>query len=138
MHFMRKIPKDSEAASMMVGTIDSLTNFYMAFVRLQKSGMIGQLTEVSLPTKFLFILLSPSGYRNEIQEIGRSISTMMIDEVSIIFIDWFMVADVLLSTVTEYFELALLLYHRIDLEVYNSWKFNANYHLIILWRTSPH
>lgn len=81
MHFMRKIPKDSEAASMMVGTIDSLTNFYMAFVRLQKSGMIGQLTEVSLPTKFLFILLSPSGYRNEIQEIGRSISTMMIDEI---------------------------------------------------------
>lgn len=81
LHFLKKIPKDSEAASMMVGTIDSLSHFYMAFVRLEKSGMLGQLTEVCLPTKFLFILLAPSGYLNEIQEIGRSISTMMIDEI---------------------------------------------------------
>ena len=78
---MKKIPKDSEAASMMVGTMDCLSNFYVAFVRLLKSASIGQLTEVTLPTKFIFILLSPSGYKNEIQEIGRSISTMMIDEV---------------------------------------------------------
>ncbi|XP_036368518.1 electroneutral sodium bicarbonate exchanger 1-like [Octopus sinensis] len=81
LHFMRKIPKDAEVANMMVGELESLSKQYLAFVRLHKSRIIGELTEVTLPTKFLFILLSPVGHKHEVQEIGRSMSTMMVDEI---------------------------------------------------------
>ncbi|GAB1610813.1 electroneutral sodium bicarbonate exchanger 1 [Argonauta hians] len=80
-HFMRKIPKNSEVANMMVGELENLSKQYLAFVRLQKSRIIGELTEVTLPTKFLFILLSPVGHKHEVLEIGRSMSTMMVDEI---------------------------------------------------------
>lgn len=82
---MRKIPKDAEVANMMVGELESLSKQYLAFVRLHKSRIIGELTEVTLPTKFLFILLSPVGHKHEVQEIGRSMSTMMVDEVLTFF-----------------------------------------------------
>ena len=49
--------------------------------RLQKSTLMGDLTEVPVPTKFLFFLLGPVGQQSRHHEIGRSIATLMSDEV---------------------------------------------------------
>ena len=42
---------------------------------------MGDLTEVPVPTKFLFFLLGPMGQQSRHHEIGRSIATLMSDEV---------------------------------------------------------
>ncbi|XP_048021473.1 electrogenic sodium bicarbonate cotransporter 1 isoform X1 [Chanodichthys erythropterus] len=79
--FMKKIPRDAEASNVLVGEVDFLDSPFVAFVRLQQSLMLGGLTEVPVPTRFLFILLGPKGKAKSYREIGRAIATLMSDEV---------------------------------------------------------
>nr|AAK26741.1 sodium bicarbonate cotransporter NBC4a [Homo sapiens] len=78
--FMKKIPKDSEASNVLVGEVDFLDQPFIAFVRLIQSAMLGGVTEVPVPTRFLFILLGPSGRAKSYNEIGRAIATLMVDD----------------------------------------------------------
>ncbi|RUS81962.1 hypothetical protein EGW08_010277 [Elysia chlorotica] len=80
-HFMRKIPAGAEAANIMVGELDCLTYQVVALVRLCEARNIGDITEVPIPTRFLFLLLGPPGSQGKNVEIGRSMSTIMVDEV---------------------------------------------------------
>ncbi|XP_009293411.1 electrogenic sodium bicarbonate cotransporter 1 isoform X2 [Danio rerio] len=79
--FMKKIPRDAEASNVLVGEVDFLDAPFVSFVRLQQSVMLGGLTEVPVPTRFLFILLGPKGKAKSYREIGRAIATLMSDEV---------------------------------------------------------
>ncbi|XP_069092974.1 electrogenic sodium bicarbonate cotransporter 1 isoform X4 [Pleurodeles waltl] len=79
--FMKKLPRDAEASNVLVGEVDFLETPFIAFVRLQQAVMLGSLTEVPVPTRFLFILLGPKGKAKSYHEIGRSIATLMSDEV---------------------------------------------------------
>ncbi len=58
-NFMRKIPKDAEASNILIGEMADLDRPILAFIRLGESSYLGDLTEVPLPTRFLFILLGP-------------------------------------------------------------------------------
>uniref|UniRef100_A0A671R8A2 Anion exchange protein n=1 Tax=Sinocyclocheilus anshuiensis TaxID=1608454 RepID=A0A671R8A2_9TELE len=79
--FMKKVPRDAEASNVLVGEVDFLDTPFVAFVRLQQAVMLGGLTEVPVPTRFLFILLGPKGKAKSYREIGRAIATLMSDEV---------------------------------------------------------
>uniref|UniRef100_A0A665VZW2 Anion exchange protein n=1 Tax=Echeneis naucrates TaxID=173247 RepID=A0A665VZW2_ECHNA len=79
--FMKKLPRDAEASNVLVGEVDFLETPFVAFVRLQHAVMLGALTEVPVPTRFLFVLLGPKGKAKSYHEIGRSIATLMSDEV---------------------------------------------------------
>ncbi|XP_064646373.1 sodium bicarbonate cotransporter 3-like isoform X2 [Lineus longissimus] len=79
--FMKKIPPGAEASNILVGEVDFLQNPIIAFTRLSKAVLLGDLTEVPVPTRFLFILLGPKGNTQKYHEIGRSIATLMSDEV---------------------------------------------------------
>ncbi|XP_030305990.1 electrogenic sodium bicarbonate cotransporter 1 isoform X6 [Calypte anna] len=79
--FMKKLPRDAEASNVLVGEVDFLEGPFIAFVRLQQAVMLGALTEVPVPTRFLFILLGPKGKAKSYHEIGRAIATLMSDEV---------------------------------------------------------
>ncbi|KAM4708453.1 electrogenic sodium bicarbonate cotransporter 1 isoform 2-T2 [Discoglossus pictus] len=79
--FMKKLPRDAEASNVLVGEVDFLETPFIAFVRLQQAVMFGSLTEVPVPTRFLFVLLGPKGKAKSYHEIGRSIATLMSDEV---------------------------------------------------------
>ncbi len=79
---MKKIPPGSEASNVLVGEVDFLTHSIIAFVRLSEGHILGDITEVPIPTRFLFILLGPTGNQERYHEIGRSIATLMSDEVS--------------------------------------------------------
>ncbi|XP_076459053.1 electroneutral sodium bicarbonate exchanger 1-like isoform X2 [Babylonia areolata] len=81
LHFMKKIPPGSEASNILVGEVDFLNHQIVAFVRLSKSTILGDITEVPVPTRFVFILLGPMGNQNKFHEIGRSIATLMSDEI---------------------------------------------------------
>ncbi|XP_030208950.1 electrogenic sodium bicarbonate cotransporter 1 isoform X2 [Gadus morhua] len=79
--FMKKLPRDAEASNVLVGEVDFLETPFVAFVRLQQAVMLGTLTEVPVPTRFLFVLLGPKGKAKSYHEIGRAIATLMSDEV---------------------------------------------------------
>jgi hypothetical protein len=78
---MKKIPPGSEASNVLVGEVDFLSHPIIAFVRLANSQVLGDITEIPIPTRFLFILLGPKGNQERFHEIGRSIATLMSDEV---------------------------------------------------------
>uniref|UniRef100_A0AAY4DZ32 Anion exchange protein n=1 Tax=Denticeps clupeoides TaxID=299321 RepID=A0AAY4DZ32_9TELE len=78
--FMKKIPRDAEASNVLVGEVDFLDKPFVAFVRLSQATTLGGLTEVPVPTRFLFILLGPPGKAKSYNEIGRAIATLMVDD----------------------------------------------------------
>ncbi|XP_076012952.1 electroneutral sodium bicarbonate exchanger 1 [Genypterus blacodes] len=81
MHFMKKIPEGAEASNVLVGELDFLERPIVAFVRLSPAVLLSGLTEVPIPTRFLFILLGPDGKGQQYHEIGRSMATIMTDEI---------------------------------------------------------
>uniref|UniRef100_A0A8C8DWU8 Anion exchange protein n=1 Tax=Oryzias sinensis TaxID=183150 RepID=A0A8C8DWU8_9TELE len=81
MNFMKKIPPGAEASNVLVGEVDFLEKPIIAFVRLLPAVLITGLTEVPVPTRFLFLLLGPHGKGPQYHEIGRSMATLMTDEV---------------------------------------------------------
>uniref|UniRef100_A0A671KM81 Anion exchange protein n=1 Tax=Sinocyclocheilus anshuiensis TaxID=1608454 RepID=A0A671KM81_9TELE len=78
--FMKKIPIDAEASNVLVGEVDFLEKPFVAFVRLSQATTLGGLTEVPVPTRFLFVLLGPPGKAKSYNEIGRAIATLMVDD----------------------------------------------------------
>ncbi|XP_058504300.1 sodium bicarbonate cotransporter 3-like isoform X4 [Solea solea] len=81
MNFMKKIPPGAEASNVLVGEVDFLEQPIIAFVRLSPAVLLTGLTEVPVPTRFLFLLLGPFGKGPQYHEIGRSIATLMTDEI---------------------------------------------------------
>ncbi|XP_041637675.1 sodium-driven chloride bicarbonate exchanger-like isoform X2 [Cheilinus undulatus] len=81
LHFMKKIPPGAEASNVLVGELEFLERPVVAFVRLSPAVLLNGLAEVPITTRFLFILLGPLGKGPQYHEIGRSIATLMTDEV---------------------------------------------------------
>uniref|UniRef100_A0A8C7KRG1 Anion exchange protein n=1 Tax=Oncorhynchus kisutch TaxID=8019 RepID=A0A8C7KRG1_ONCKI len=61
--------------------VEFLERPIIAFIRLSPAVLLTGLTEVPVPTRFLFLLLGPFGKGPQYHEIGRSIATLMTDEV---------------------------------------------------------
>ncbi|XP_030384749.1 electroneutral sodium bicarbonate exchanger 1 isoform X4 [Scaptodrosophila lebanonensis] len=80
-HFMRKIPPGAEASNILVGEVDFLERQLSCFIRLSQAAVMGDLTEVPVPTRFIFILLGPPGSQTNFHEIGRAMCTLMSDEI---------------------------------------------------------
>uniref|UniRef100_A0A9J8AA67 Anion exchange protein n=1 Tax=Cyprinus carpio carpio TaxID=630221 RepID=A0A9J8AA67_CYPCA len=78
--FMKKIPRDAEASNVLIGEVDFLDKPFVAFVRLAQAATLGGLTEVPVPTRFLFVLLGPNGKAKSYNEIGRAMATLMVDD----------------------------------------------------------
>ena len=82
---MKKLPKDAEASNILVGELNCLQNPISIFVRLNTALHLGDLTEVPVPTRFIFLLLGPPGTEGKLgtkyHEIGRSMATCFSDEV---------------------------------------------------------
>ncbi|XP_058976748.1 sodium bicarbonate cotransporter 3 isoform X1 [Musca domestica] len=81
MNFMRKIPPGAEASNILVGEVDFLEKPLAGFIRLKDAAIMGDLTEVPVPTRFIFVLLGPPGSQSNFHEIGRAMATLMSDEI---------------------------------------------------------
>ncbi|XP_064598631.1 electrogenic sodium bicarbonate cotransporter 1-like isoform X2 [Liolophura sinensis] len=79
--FLRKIPKGSEVANILVGEVESLRQKIVVFARLDEAKVLGDITEVNLPTKFMFVILGPKGFQSKYTEMGRAMATMAVDEI---------------------------------------------------------
>jgi len=56
---MRKLPPGAEVTNVLVGEVDFLKKPISALVRLANASILGDLTEVPVPTRFVFVLLGP-------------------------------------------------------------------------------
>uniref|UniRef100_A0A8C2J060 Anion exchange protein n=1 Tax=Cyprinus carpio TaxID=7962 RepID=A0A8C2J060_CYPCA len=72
--------QDAEASNVLIGEVDFLDKPFVAFVRLAQAATLGGLTEVPVPTRFLFVLLGPNGKAKSYNEIGRAMATLMVDD----------------------------------------------------------
>ncbi|XP_051487536.1 anion exchange protein 4 [Apus apus] len=78
--FKKKIPQGAEAAHIAVGEVEFLEKPFTAFIRLRRGVALGSLAEVSLPSRFLFILLGPRAKVKAYHEVGRAMATLLTDE----------------------------------------------------------
>ncbi|NXE44066.1 S4A4 protein, partial [Ptilorrhoa leucosticta] len=77
--FKKKVPPGAEAAHVAVGEVEFLEKPFSAFIRLRRGVSLGSLAEVSLPSRFLFILLGPPKVK-AYHEVGRAMATLLTDE----------------------------------------------------------
>ncbi|NXB58584.1 S4A4 protein, partial [Struthidea cinerea] len=77
--FKKKVLPGAEAAHVAVGEVEFLEKPFAAFVRLRCAVSLGSLAEVSLPSRFLFILLGPPKVE-AYHEVGRAMATLLTDE----------------------------------------------------------
>ncbi|XP_054144249.1 anion exchange protein 4 [Melozone crissalis] len=77
--FKKKVPPGAEAAHVAVGEVEFLEKPFTAFIRLRQGVSLGSLAEVSLPSRFLFILLGPPRLK-AYHEVGRAMATLLTDE----------------------------------------------------------
>ena len=75
-----RLPETSESTTVLVGSVSSLERHAAAFVRLGHGCYLGNLMEVNVPVRFLFVLLVPENEQTRCKEIGRSIAAMMSDK----------------------------------------------------------
>ncbi|KAK6166324.1 hypothetical protein SNE40_023048 [Patella caerulea] len=79
--FLKKIPRGAEVANVLIGEVDDLEQRVCGFLRLNDARILGDICEVPLPSRFIFILLGPIGQADHLQEIGRCIGTMLVDDI---------------------------------------------------------
>ncbi|NXN48611.1 S4A4 protein, partial [Rynchops niger] len=78
--FQKKVPPGAEAAHVAVGEVEFLEKPFAAFIRLRRGVALGSLAEVTLPSRFLFILLGPRAKVKAYHEVGRAMATLLTDE----------------------------------------------------------
>lgn len=76
-YILKRIPAGAEATTVLVGAVDFLDQPTIAFVRLAEGVFMPSLTEITIPVRFMFILLGPRNADLDYHEVGRSISTLM-------------------------------------------------------------
>ncbi|XP_075578900.1 band 3 anion transport protein isoform X3 [Pelecanus crispus] len=78
---LEKVPEDAEATLVLVGCAAFLKQQTLAFVRLKAAVKLDAVLNVSLPVRFLFVVLGPDNPHVTYHEIGRAIATMMSERV---------------------------------------------------------
>ncbi|XP_053309320.1 band 3 anion transport protein isoform X2 [Spea bombifrons] len=76
-----RVPKGAEASVVLVGGASFLESPAVAFVRLKEAVHIESVIEVSLPIRFLFIVLGPEKPSISYHDVGTAVSSMMAERV---------------------------------------------------------
>ncbi|KAM5131975.1 electrogenic sodium bicarbonate cotransporter 1-like isoform 2-T2 [Mantella aurantiaca] len=100
----KKIPKGTEAANVLVGEVEFMEQPFAAFVRLKEATVLSTLTEVALPSRFIFILLGPKNKLKAYHEIGRAMATLLTDELFRIVAYKAMSKDELTAGIDDFFD----------------------------------
>jgi len=82
----KKLPKNCEAANILIGQVDFLRQRVMALCRLETAATMGDLTEVAIPTRVVFLLLTPADTIDEKEiwhasETARTLGVLFSDKV---------------------------------------------------------
>ncbi|XP_064255862.1 band 3 anion transport protein isoform X1 [Passer domesticus] len=78
---LETIPEGAEATLVLVGCAAFLEQPMLAFVRLKDAVTLDGVLDVSIPVRFLAVVLGPDSPQISYHEIGRAIATMMSERV---------------------------------------------------------
>ncbi|KAF6778131.1 hypothetical protein AHF37_02402 [Paragonimus kellicotti] len=81
LHFFKKVPPGAESANILIGETVFLTAPITVFIRLRDAVILSDLTEVPVPTRFMFVHLGVAGNALKYRQVGRSMGVLMSDEV---------------------------------------------------------
>ncbi|KAM4692478.1 band 3 anion transport protein isoform 2-T4 [Rhinophrynus dorsalis] len=76
-----RVPENAEASVVLVGCVSFLEHPTLAFVRLKEPVYLDSVLEVPLPIRFLFVLLGPETPNTSYHEMGRAVSSLMVERV---------------------------------------------------------
>ncbi|XP_072486614.1 anion exchange protein 4 isoform X2 [Notamacropus eugenii] len=76
----QKLPPGTEAAAVLVGELDFLTQKLGVFVHFPEPVVLGTLTEVPLPIRFVCIILGPPAPGKDYHEMGRATAVLLSDQ----------------------------------------------------------
>ncbi|XP_043841830.1 anion exchange protein 4 [Dromiciops gliroides] len=76
----QKLAPGTEAAAVLVGELDFLTQRLGAFVHFPEPVVLGTLTEVPLPIRFVCIILGPPVLDKSYHEMGRAAAVLLSDQ----------------------------------------------------------
>lgn len=82
-HLQKKLPAGTEAANILVGQVDFLKAPINVFCRMKKATVLADLTEVAVPSRFMFLSLGPRDPNTvyEYDEMGRAMAALFSDKV---------------------------------------------------------
>ena len=80
---MEKLPGDTEIANVLVGQLDFLDQSIIAFCRLDPPVVLGDMAELSFPSRFVFFALGQTWMTSlwEFSELGRAAAALFNDKV---------------------------------------------------------
>lgn len=76
-----RVPENAEASVVLVGSANFLETPTLCIVRLKEAVVLESILEVSLPIRFLFVILGPRDTYKSYHEVGRAVSSMMAERV---------------------------------------------------------
>ena len=80
-HFAQKIPSGAEGCVILSGHVDFLEEPLVMFIRLEKPTRLKGITEVTINTRFVIVVLGKESYKDEFHQIGRVFGNIMADPV---------------------------------------------------------
>uniref|UniRef100_A0A5S6QFQ1 Anion exchange protein n=1 Tax=Trichuris muris TaxID=70415 RepID=A0A5S6QFQ1_TRIMR len=81
-NLLRKLPKDTEGAAVLIGYVDGLSRPLAHFARLKTALLMNELLELPIPTRFVFVLLLPFEHsEQDALSIGSCLGALLVDEV---------------------------------------------------------
>ncbi|PAA67463.1 hypothetical protein BOX15_Mlig025573g1 [Macrostomum lignano] len=80
--YRKKVHKDAEGCSIMVGAVQTLRAPVSVFVRLEQPLKDEPLMEIDLPIRFLYLLLGPKpSALSDLVLVAKAVATLMTDEI---------------------------------------------------------
>ncbi|KAJ6224812.1 hypothetical protein RDWZM_003357 [Blomia tropicalis] len=81
--FRKKIPLNAVSNNILIGEVNFLSTPISGFIRLQNASKLGNISEVSIPAKFIYIYLGPKSHSSTTPyvHIGRALATLMVDSI---------------------------------------------------------
>lgn len=72
--------EQAEGTTILVANVPYTEKSVVIFVRLKCGTRLGNLNEISIPVRFLFLVIGPETAHKECFQVGRTIGTLMSDE----------------------------------------------------------
>ena len=76
------MPKGAESCVIFASSVPFLSRLVTVFIRLKNSVILEDFCEIHSPTRFLGIVLGPTGEEERLQYVGKALGTIMADQVN--------------------------------------------------------
>ena len=80
-HFAEKIPTGAEGCVILAGHVEFMEEPLVMFIRLKKPTRLQGITEVTIETRFVIVVIGKETYKDEFHQIGRVFGNIMADPV---------------------------------------------------------